>query len=636
MIREWFKASDAAEIGIALADQFARPPASSATAPGEDTTESVPVNRLQDILQRADREVRPLQLNFFKKAKFANSFKWRLLENGVKKEIADEVTQALVVHLSGSNAGPTLSQGVIAAAAGRLQSGGPKQILAHGNRLVQQGEYEEAIALYENWMQANPRDVAALNSLGIAFIKVGRYEEAEHRLRQAATLKQDYAEAHANLGSLLVSQGRFTEAESSLRRALKLNPRFTDARINLGSTLAARNRLRDAKTHFDKAIKFAPRNSEALLGMALIAKTEGRFEQASTIANRALEGNPKMPRALAFLAGMRKMTSSDNAWVARAETLAAEKGMAPANEAELRFAIGKYYDDVENFKLAFDNYKRGNDLLKPLAASYDQVGHASFVDNMIRLYPRGTAAPPATGTCASQQPVFVVGMPRSGTSLTEQIIASHPSAKGVGELEFWIDTLRKYASEVHEGVLNESTRQQIADGCLHILREHAGDVPRIVDKTPFNSDYLGLIHSVFPNARIIYMQRDPIDTCLSCYFQKFPLSLNYTLDLSDLANYYQQHARLMAHWRAVLPPGTILDVPYEGLVAEQELWTRKILEFLALEWDERCLEFHRTNRTVATASFWQVRQKIYKNSVARWRNYEPFIKPLRVLAQMHA
>ena len=183
-------------------------------------------------------------------------------------------------------------------------------------------------------------------------------------------------------------------------------------------------------------------------------------------------------------------------------------------------------------------------------------------------------------------------------------------------------------------LLDESTRKKLAENCLRELEARSGDALRIVDKTPLNSDYLGVIHSVFPNARIIYMQRDPIDTCLSCYFQKFDVQLNFTMDLSDLAHYFRQHHRLMAHWRAVLPPGSILDVPYAELVADQEGWTRKVLAFLGLEWDQRCLDFHKTERPVVTASAWQVRQKIYQDSVARWRHYAKFIGPLLELKDL--
>jgi hypothetical protein len=179
--------------------------------------------------------------------------------------------------------------------------------------------------------------------------------------------------------------------------------------------------------------------------------------------------------------------------------------------------------------------------------------------------------------------------------------------------------------------LGESARPKVAEEYLGILDRLSANASRVIDKTPVNSDFLGLIYSVFPNARVIYMQRDPIDTCLSCYFQQFLTGLNFTFDLSDLVHYYREHQRIMAHWRAVLPSGFILDVPYEDLVADPETWSRKMLDFVGLEWEPRVLDFHTTQRVVTTASAWQVRQKVYKSSVARWRNYEKFIGPLNAL-----
>ncbi len=181
------------------------------------------------------------------------------------------------------------------------------------------------------------------------------------------------------------------------------------------------------------------------------------------------------------------------------------------------------------------------------------------------------------------------------------------------------------------GILSETARLEVAEEYLHLLESLSASASRVIDKAPVNSDFLGPIYSVFPNARVIYMQRDPIDTCLSCYFQQFLAGINFAFDLSDLAHYYREHRRIMAHWRAVLPPGFILDVPYEELVADQETWSRKMLDFIGLEWSPRVLDFQTTQRLVVTASAWQVRQKIYRSSVARWRNYEKFIGPLKAL-----
>jgi hypothetical protein len=258
------------------------------------------------------------------------------------------------------------------------------------------------------------------------------------------------------------------------------------------------------------------------------------------------------------------------------------------------------------------------------------MGRSELIDELIGVYSREAMAKIGAAGSPSAKPVFVVGMPRSGTSLAEQIIASHPAAYGAGELDFWAPLMAKDMGPTR-GVMSETARLGVAKDYLHLLESLSASASRVVDKTPVNSDFLGPIYSVLPNARVIYMQRDPIDTCLSCYFQQFLLGINFASDLSDLAHYYREHRRIMAHWRAVLPPGFILEVPYEELVADQETWSRKMLDFIGLEWNPRVLEFQTTKRQVVTASAWQVRQKIYRSSVARWRNYEKFIGPLKAL-----
>jgi tetratricopeptide (TPR) repeat protein len=633
MIFEWFDASEATKIGVELADQFAPQQATRAVARGGQSAPEKQDDGLRLILQRVDREVRGLELNFYKKAKFANSFKWRLLENGVDKSLADEVTQKLVLHLSGNKSGPVLGDDSSTGTTDQPQRNDAKYLLMQGNRSMARGAYSEAISFYEDLIRIAPRHAVAYNNLGAALCKLGRYKEAEAYFSQALKIESDFSDAHSNMGNSLLVQGQYADAELFLRRAIKLNPRHVNARINLGLTLSFLNRLRDARSQFEKSLKYQPRSGDALCGLAHISMAEGSFDQAEVMLRRALEANPRTPRALALQAGLRKMTPADSLWLKSAEDVAASE-IAPWEESELRFAIGKYYDDVQDFKRAFQNYKHANDLLKPIAESYDREAYKGFIDGMINVYTREVVARVNGGASNSMKPVFVVGMPRSGTSLTEQIISSHPSAKGAGELEFWADVIHKRGALINERPLDESARKELADAYLRILGATSGDALRIVDKAPVNSDYLGVIHSVFPHARIIYMQRDPIDTCLSCYFQKFALPVNFSMDLQDLADYYREHRRIMTHWRAVFPPGTMLDVPYEELVADQQGWTRKILDFLDLEWDERVLNFHETKRAVRTGSFWQVRQRIYKSSLQRWRNYEKFIDPLLDLKQL--
>jgi tetratricopeptide (TPR) repeat protein len=627
MTLKWFDVREAVAAGRALAEQFASQRPKGYVARDEKTPQQANSRELQEILQRIDHEIRPLRLNFYKRAKFANSFKWRLLENGVEKERADEVTQTLLLHLSLNQTGTVLGKNPSAAMPDRPVANNARHLQNQGNKRFAEGAYLEAVTIYQDLIGRFPPSADVLNNLGATFCMLGHYGEAEDSFRRAIEISPGNWEVHCNLGNVLRWTGRIPESEILLRRALKLKPNYVDARASLGLTLMLLGRLRDAKARFEKVLKASPRHVDALFGMGQVAMMEGRFDDADTMFKRVLEVRPKMPNAWAALVGLRKMTPADNAWLGGAEEIAAS-GITPLEEAGVRFAIGKYCDDVEKYEAAFQSYKRGNELLKATAESYEREARTRLVDDLIRVYSRDTVSHIGGGASASMKPILVVGMLRSGTSLTEQILSSHPSVTGAGELAFWGDAVREHESAIRQGLLDEPTRKKLAEAYLRALTDHSDVALRVVDKAPTNTDHLGVIHSVFPNARIIYMQRDPIDTCLSCYFQQFSTALNFTMDLSDLAHYYREHQRLMAHWRAVLPPGTILDVPYAELVADQEGWTRKILNFLDLGWDERCLDFHKTKRSVVTASAWQVRQKIYKVSVERWRNYEKFIGPL--------
>jgi tetratricopeptide (TPR) repeat protein len=625
MVFSWLNGREAEKIGTELADEFA-PPAESAVAQGSSQTS--PAGSMEQLLRRADDDVRPLQLNIYKKAKFANSFKWRLIENGLARDTADKVTQSLVLHLGRSQI-PAMSQVSSNDSVSRPDSAKARHLFNRGNKLFAQGAYAEAAGLYTEAVELDSRLAEALNNLGSALIHLGRYEEGEQRFREAISIKPDFSDPHANLGILMRQKSVLLDSEAFLRRALQLRPNDRDARINLGLTLVFLGRLRDARACFAKVLKAAPRNDLALFGMGQIAVLEGRFEEAEKTYKHVIEINPRMANAWAALASTRKMTNADGEWLRGAEEIATS-AIHPLEEANLRFAMGKYCDDLNDFSQAFQHFKRGNELLKAAAEDYDRKGHSRLVDGLIRVYSRESISKIGAGGSPSEKPVFVVGMPRSGTSLAEQIIASHPAAHGAGELDFWAHLVAKNDRVLREN-LSEPDRRKAADDYLRILEGFSGNASRVIDKAPVNSDFLGLIYSVFPNARVIYMQRDPIDTCLSCYFQQFLTGINFAFDLSDLVHYYREHQRMMSHWREVLPPGFILDVPYEALVADQEIWSRKILDFINLEWDPRCLEFHANERVVTTASAWQVRQKVYNSSVARWRNYEKFIGPLKTL-----
>ena len=301
--------------------------------------------------------------------------------------------------------------------------------------------------------------------------------------------------------------------------------------------------------------------------------------------------------------------------------------------------VAAAYDDAGDYDVAFGHYKAGNDL-KKAASLYQADATSTYVDRVIATFGTEFFARMDRAGSQPELPVFIVGMPRSGTTLVEQILASHPQVHGAGELDY----MRQITQALPERLAPDSVggqqtfpecaakidtalAERIAEEHLQHLREHSASALRITDKTPSNFLRLGLIALLFPKARIIHCQRDPLDTCLSCYFLRFGQGQAFAYDLDDLGRYYRDYARLMEHWRRVLP-SPLLEVPYEALVADQEGWSRRLIAFLGLDWDDRCLAFYRSERQVKTASVWQVRQPVYASSIGRWRRYAKHLGPL--------
>ena len=638
MIFNWLDSGKAAEVGAALADEFvlqsAGGPSGRARGAGSRGDGSPELQKfIQKFLQRVDRDTGQLKLNVFKRAKLANSFKWRLLEKGIEKQLVDELTQALVLRLTtGESAGKPVD-GAGARSTRRAEARDAQALHAKAREALAARDYEHARERFQDLVNHDPRDAVARHGLGTALAQLGRYREAEEELRRAIGLRPGFPEALLNLAGVLQSTGRYKESEDPLRRALKVKPAYLEARVSLAMSLMLLGRAAEARDNYEKALRVAPRNVQALLGLGQVEALEGRFAEAEAAYRRALEVEPGSPGVNAALVWLRRMTVEDAAWAKRAEEIAGS-GIAPIEETNLRFALGKYFDDVGDYPRAFRAYQRANELQKQRAIPYDRAAHERYVSDLISAYTPEMLARTGEGASDSARPVLVTGMPRSGTSLVEQIIASHPAAHGAGELDLWSVAVSRHEAALRQGHLDTVLSKKLAASYLRGLDEHSKHALRVVDKAPVNADYLGIIHRVFPKASLIYLRRDPIDTCLSCYFQQFSPGMNFAMDLEDLAHYYRLHHRLMAHWRTALPAGTLLEVPYAELVADQEGWTRRILEFVGLPWDERCLEFYRTERTVTTASVWQVRQKMYSSSVERWRRYEKFIGPLRGLAEL--
>jgi len=491
--------------------------------------------------------------------------------------------------------------------------------------LKERSRLEDAVTNYRRALKINPGLAEAHYNVGNVLLALARSEEAAASYRRALTINPDFAEAHYNLGNALLELSQIDDAVASYLRALNINHFLIEAQINLGVVLARHGRI--ANTTFLKGVKFNPKVSETLVALAQLRISEGNFTEATELFRCAMLIEPESVSACAGLARTRKMTSQDDAWLAQAQNLIGNE-LPPQKKASLHYAVGKYYDDVGSFAQAFQNYRTANELIRRCGPKYERQHHTQAVDMLICACDRGWIERHRMTIQSSARPIFIVGMPRSGTSLAEQILASHPDIFGAGELFFWRSTAEMLDSSIANGEDCRADLRKIGCDYLAHLESLSPDALRTTDKMPGNFLFLGLIHAAFPKARIIHMQRNPLDTCLSLYFQNFGTDMPFRNDLEDLAHFYCSYVRIMKHWNTVLPKDTILHVPYEELIEDQQGWSRKMLDFVGMPWDERCVDFHRNVRPVMTASNWQVRQLIYKSSVERWRNYEPFITPL--------
>jgi tetratricopeptide (TPR) repeat protein len=509
----------------------------------------------------------------------------------------------------------------------------PQLSMAHNNLglvLAARGQRAEAVVSYRRALSLSPAYIEALNNLGNVLRELGERTEAVALHRKAIELDPQRAASHCSLGTVLCELQRLEEAVVSFRQALALHADDAPTHLGLATALRMQGRGSEAEASCRQALVLEPRHVEALTLLGELQADRGRFAEAQQLFQRALAIDPDSSSVYCSLATHRKMTTADSDWLRGAEGLLA-KPLPLGHEISLRYALGKYCDDLQHYDQAFGHYRRANELTKRYGRVYEEAKLSRHVEQIMRGCDAAVLRRPHGEASASELPVFIIGMPRSGTSLTEQILASHPQAFGAGELRFWNKAFGAFAKAQLKSDDGATLIPGMARAYLERVTALAGGALRVVDKMPANFLYVGLIHAAFPRARFIHMQRHPIDTCLSIYFQNFFDMGPHANDLGSLAHYYGEYLRITSHWRAVLPATALLEVPYEGLVDDQQGWTRRMLDFIGLPWDPRCLEFHQTERVVMTASRWQVRQKLNATSVGRWRNYEHYIGPLRAL-----
>ena len=532
---------------------------------------------------------------------------------------------------------------------------------------------EEAERWYLQALTVQPDFLEALSNLGAVLVEQDRAGEAEPYLEQALRIQPYYAEALCNLGLVRYKQELNAQAIGLFNKSLQLRPGYMEAMVGLARALREEGQLEQARAILTQTVEKYPENADtwsnlgnlcvemgdsvaaeeayeralalepdlpdALTGMGNLRLEQGEIDESVALFDLAIAHDPDNLGARFHLVQARKVRPDDDNLkaleaVARRMDQPDARRIGTERLISLHYALGKAYDDLKAWDRAFPHFLEGA-RLKRAKIEYSADEEAAGIDQLIEVMDadfinrfRGAGDP-------TDVPVFVLGMPRSGTTLTEQIIASHPDVHGAGELAYLMRILHQPPGDGSAGGfpgslvgMTPETLSRWGTQYLQQLRTHNPQARRITDKMPANYLGLGMIHLMLPNARIIHVKRHPIDTCISCFSRLFNRHQHATYNLYELGRHYANYARLMQHWRSVLPAGAFLEVVYEDIVADQEREARRLIDWVGLPWDDACLSFHKTKRNIRTASVAQVRQPIYKTSVARWRHYEKFLGPL--------
>ena len=545
----------------------------------------------------------------------------------------------------------------------------------HAARLLQSNCAADARKVLLNASSKSHKDVDIWNMLGAANSMLGLYPEAEKCIRRVISLLPQNAQAHNNLGSALRAQGKFKEAVSQFDKAIRINPAYAMAHFNRGGVLQECGAIDEAIKSFQRASQLAPQDADIRYSLAEAFRASRDLDSALKHYRQALQMKPGLVDAVTRIADIYKTRNQcaeafkvlepyvqsrpnevsinvalsyallcrhtgryeDGIELLERVKLGASDTLLNKDRAAVSFVLGNLYDARGDYEAAFSSYMAGNKLKLGgrEADKYSAEEGMRLRATMEVFTPQFFERTPRASN-GSETPVFIVGMPRSGTSLVEQILCSHPAIFGAGELTLLNeagDELQKmigaalpYPSCLQ--LVKQEHADRVANHCLVKLRKLSTDnALRITDKMPGNYWNLGLIYLLFPKARVIHCVRNPLDTCLSIYFQDFANAHLYTNDLKSIGRGYNIYRQVMEYWRRVLKY-PILDVHYEELVANQEGVSRRLVEYCGLPWDEHCLHFQDNPRMVMTASHDQVRRAIYKTSTDRWKNYQAFIGPL--------
>ncbi|MDE2134966.1 MAG: sulfotransferase [Alphaproteobacteria bacterium] len=464
--------------------------------------------------------------------------------------------------------------------------------------------------------------------------EAGKLAEAEAVYERLLARRPDLPDSWYNLALLQRLSGRFDAALASYGQALKRGvSRPEEVHLNCGVIYADHLRRDDAaEREYLAALALNPNYLPALLNLGNLHEDRGRRDEALAVYERILKLDPRSYVALARYANLKTVAGPSDPLIARLKQTIAMGGANAADRASLTFALGKLLDGCGAYDDAFNTYVSANRYSRESAvtrgALYDRRQQEEYVDQLVETFAHGGIG--GAASTSSRPPVFICGMFRSGSTLVEQVLASHPRVTAGGEIDFLPGCVQSELAPFP--VAMKQMAPATLDGLAARYRDRIAALfpgaDLVTDKRPDNYLYIGLIKSLFPDAKIVHTTRHPLDNCLSIYFLHLDHSMGYALDLADTAHCYRQYRRLMAHWKSCFG-ADILDFDYDAFVGEPRPAVERLLAFCGLDWDDACLSFHRAKNTVKTASVWQVREPLYRRSSGRWRHYEKHLAPLR-------
>jgi tetratricopeptide (TPR) repeat protein len=508
-----------------------------------------------------------------------------------------------------------------------------QQALSDAEKAILEADLEAAEKILKKLLSREPDNVRALRMLGNIAVEAGRTRAGRQLIRRSLELEPGFVPAWNDLANLEMKQDRYAEALEAVEKSMAIDPGLAQTWIIKGNILTRAQRHEESLTAYEKALELNPESAGALSAMGHVLKTIGRQPESIDAYRRCIARQPAFGEAYWSLANLKTFRFNEEEVKVMSDMVERE---ALPGETRVNFylSLGKHYENEKDYDTAFEHYRLGNELRRQREI-YDPVQTQVVHDRIIEVFGKEFFAERQGWGDPDDAPILVVGLPRSGSTLIEQILASHSQVEGTMELP---DLSRITAelskrsprrSEYPEAIELQDRDQVAAMGRDYIestMRYRSGK-PFFIDKMPNNFVHIGLLHLILPNAKVINARRHPLDSCLGSYKQLFFKGQSFTYDQFELGHYYLQYQRIMDHWHEVLP-GRVLDVHYENMVRDQENETRRLLEFLGLPWEDRVLRFYETERAINTASSEQVRQPIYTKALNFWRHYEPHLGEL--------